>query len=185
MHDRRHGTEGAEPRRAVIDIGAKGLGRLTRRAAHNHVAAHRLGNGVEANLLGVRPDGPERCVGDKDDVRLERSQALVVESQLLECAWRHIGYHNIGGGDQFFLNFPALWLGRVEGDTLLVPIALEEHAAGTGLIADLVVEAVLAAVDFLHPDDFGAEIAEQCRTPRARDIAAKIQNPNTVQYARH
>ena len=66
-------------------------------------------------------------------------------------------------------------------------ISKESDYAGTGggPSADRDHAAILAAADPLDADHFGAEIAEQRRAERSRDVPSEIENANAVEHTGH
>ncbi len=77
----------------------------------------------------------------------------------------------------------------IEGKALLVAVHLQEHRAFARATVFVFRQrnegAVLAAVAFLHPDHFGAEIAQQRRAERARDITTEIDHTHVIKRSRH
>ncbi len=73
---------------------------------------------------------------------------------------------------------------RIERQAELVAAHLEEHRAFAAL-DDGRHPAVLAAVELLDADHFGAEVAQHRAAERTGDVAAEIENANTLEDPGH
>ena len=177
--------EGAEGGGAEVDPRGVGAGGLVRMAGEVEVAAHRLGEAVEAELAPVGAGGPEAGVGDEDDVGSDLAEGLEVEPELPERALGHVGDHDVRRRDEPALDLAPFVRRRIKGQALLVAIDLEVRDPGVVRLAHPVDEAVLPASGLLHPDDLRSEVAEQCRAPRPRDVAPEVENPYPFQHSRH
>ena len=136
---------------------------------------------VRQRAAGAKP-GHRR----QDNVGLDLAQAVEVERQRAQNPRRQIGDNDIGGGDELFDDLAAPRCGRIERHAELVAVHRQEHrTTASGASADRDVSAVLAALDPLDADHLGAEIAQQRGAKRPRDVAAKIEHADPIEYARH
>src|SRR5207302_10915523 len=96
----------------------------------------------------------------------------------------------IGARNTLFRDLPSLRRTRIQGHAELVAVHRQEHraAASHRFIgwpgADRDQAAILAAADPLDADNLGAEIAEERRAERPRDIAPEIENADSPQDTR-
>src|SRR3989442_1596850 len=65
-------------------------------ALERHDPAHRLEQGIEAGALLVGAVGAEGGDGGVDELRIDRSQRLVVHPQALDDPGAHVLHHHVG-----------------------------------------------------------------------------------------
>ena len=97
---------------------------------------------------------------------------------------RHVGDHDVGGGDEATQHVAARRLRRVQRHAPLVAADLEEQRTRT-VGRHRRHEAVLGAVELLDADDVGAEVGQVGGQARAGDVPAEVEHPDVVQNAGH
>jgi hypothetical protein len=132
------------------------------------------------------PPGAKPGDGGENNIGFGAAQAVEVEFQRVQHRRRQVGDDNVGRRDEFSHDFAALWRGRVQGHAELVAVHREEHrAAAVRTRADRDERAVFAAADPLDADDLRAEVAQQRGAERPGDVAAEIENADTVEHFGH
>jgi hypothetical protein len=171
-------------RGAEIDPVHRGAVRRIALAGHVDRARHHLANAVKADAVGPRSRPAERGRGGQDDVRLDRLQRFIIELHRPQRLRRQIGDDDVSGRDQPAHHLLPFRLHRIERDAFLVAVDLQEQRA-LAAFTDRRHETVLAAVAFLHANDFRTEFRQQCRAIGPRDIAPEIEDANALQNSPH
>ena len=153
-------------------------------ARHVHRAGHHLSDAIKTDAVGPRPGTAEGGCGGQDDVRLDRLQRFIIELHRPQCLRRQVGDDDVSGGDQPAHHLLPFRLHRIECDALLVAVDLQEQRTLAAL-TDRRHKAILAAVAFLHANDFRTEFGQQGRAIRPRDIAPEIEDANALQNSPH
>ena len=109
---------------------------------------------------------------------------FVIELHRAQRLRRQIGDDDIGGRDQPAHHLLPFRLHRIERDAFLVAVDLQEQRA-LAAFADRRDKAILAAVAFLHANDFRTELRQQRRAIWPRDIAPEIEDANALQNSPH
>ena len=177
-------AERAMQRGAEIDPVHRRPVRRIALAGHVHRARHHLANAVETDAVGPRPRPAERGCRGQDDVRLDRLQRFIIELHRPQRLRRQIGDDDVGCRHQPAHHLLAFRLHRIERDAFLVAVDLQEQRA-LAAFADGRDKAILAAVAFLHANDFRAELRQQGRAIWPRDIAPEIEDANALQNSPH
>jgi hypothetical protein len=96
-----------EPGRRITDARLDPHRRPIRRAGEAHHAAHRLGNHLEALVIGVRPLAAESFHGRRDDARVDLRERVVPEPEALHRARTEVLDHHVGRLRQRLEHLPA------------------------------------------------------------------------------
>ena len=116
-----------------VHIGHAEAHRRVGQAGHEHRAAHRLADRIEARPVAVRTAGAVGGDGGQHDARVQRRQRGVVQPQLAQRGRRQVGDHHVGARDQLAHDAPAGVAGQVQRQAALVAVHLQVQAAFAGV----------------------------------------------------
>src|ERR1700687_2801460 len=135
---------------------------------------------LEEGLLAHRSFRAESADRADDELRLERFQTLVAQTEAIHDTRTEVLEHHIALHGELEENLAPFFRARVECDAALVAIdrekvmalAVDERRYGARLIA---------AADLFDLDHFGAEIGQDQRAERACEHARQVQNAHAVE----
>ncbi len=180
--DDAHG--GQHPGAGVADRRARPHRRLVGMAIDAHRPAHRLGDHVERQVVGVRALRREALDLDEDQPRVERVQARPVEAQAGEGARRHVLHQDVGLLDHPPQQRLALLALEVAGHAALVEVVVDEIGRiGVGPIGHAPTPR-LAAIGLLDLDDVGAEPRQRLGAGRPRLELGEVEHLDSLERRR-
>src|SRR5579884_3413448 len=156
-------------------------------------AAHGLGDDVVSRPVAVRAEvarvAAEAADTGVDQARVLLPECLVADTQALGETRFEVLDHDVGGADEVLVDGPALGLGDVEGDRLLV--AVEAQVVSGVLLAGLVafdgrhLAGRIALAGALDLDDFRALVGQDHGAVRPGDLLLEPDDAHAVQRPRH
>ena len=160
------------------------IGGRVRMAVDAHGAAHRLGDHVEAQIVGVRALRREALDLGEDQARIDLAEPRVVEAQPREGARRHVLDQHVGLLDQPPQQRLAFLGLEIAGDAALVEVVVDEIVGvGVGAVAEAPAPR-LAAIGLFHLDDIGAEPCQRFGAGWARLELGEVENLDALQRRR-
>ena len=181
-HERRQRAERGERRRPAVDPRHRRPQRLLGRAGQVGRAAHHLADAVEAVLVAPRAAGAERGDRGQDDVRLDPTEALEVEGERSQDFGRQVGDDDVGGRHELADDLAALGARRVERHRALVAVHHEIQRADA-VRRHRRDPAILAATAALDADHVGAQVGQERRAVRARDVPPEVEDARARENA--
>ena len=189
---RRENGDGGIDAGEDVGIGDADLLRLALGLAGQvHDAAHALDHQVVAGAMrigAVLPKPGDRAI---DEPRIDLSQALVVESVLLQSVDLEVLDEHIGMRSKPPHQRPPLLRLEIGGDRALAAVGGVEVGGGT-LFAVLSLDErgapgarIVAFARALHLDYIGAKVGQQLPGPRPGEHACELQHAKTMQRANH
>ena len=141
-------------------------------ALRRHHARARLQQRIEAGLIVLGAAISERVDRHIDDARVARGQRLVVEAELAHPAWPQILDHDVGLVGEPVDDFAAFCAREIQGDAALALVPAEK--AETEMAKRIALEA-------FYFDNFGAELREDHRAVRTRDVAGEVEHGDAIE----
>ena len=145
-----------------------------------HHAAHRLCNEIEGWFVGHRPRLPEAGDRTNDQSGIFPPKLIASQAEPVHDAGPEIFQHDVRlGGEPQRDTAPRLGL-EVQRQARLVAVDGQKVVA---LAVDIgrYRPGLVAALEFLHFPDFGAEIGQDHRAERARQDSAEVEHTDTLQ----
>jgi len=115
---------------------------------------------------------------------LDGRDGLVVHAHYLQVFVGQVGDHNVGQGHKLLYDLAAGRLRRVQRQAELVAPHLEKHGA-FATVGHRGEPTILAARELLDADHLGTKVSQHRAAERTSDVAAEIENANSLQNASH
>jgi len=154
------------------------------RAGEAHHTAHRLGDHLEALVVGVRPLAAEAFDGRGDDARVDLRERVVAEPEALHRARAEVLDDHVGRLRQRLEHLAAARRLEVERHALLVEVhETEEDRVHAGLLGEPVARRL--ACRRLDLDHLGAQPRQRLSAARPRLVKGKIEDPDSLECRAH
>jgi hypothetical protein len=182
QHPGEGGDSGVHPGAQVADRQAGAHRLAADLAGERHAPAQRLDDHVERRAVAVGPVEPEAGERGDDQPRVQLAQHVRADAELLHRAGPEVLHHRVGRAHQPQQRLAARVGLQVDADALLVAV----HRQVVGAVAVDEVRADLpggVAVGRLDLDHTGAEVAEDLRGERAREVLGQVDHHGVAQRA--
>ena len=149
-------------------------------AGDRHVAAGRLGDHVEGEVVLIRAALAEAFDLGVDQPRVQRVQLVPAEAELLDRAGRHVLDEDIGLRRHLLDQREPARRFEVDRHRLLVGVVDHEIiGVGTGLRAGTENAPGFAALRVFHLDDLGAELGQHLGAGRTGLELRQVEHPHS------
>ena len=171
--------------RPVVDGGCTEGRRIVRPAGQRHHAAIGLQQRIEARRFAQRTLGSERPDRTIDQPRVQRAHHVGPDAQVADHAGTQVLDQDVGVGNQPLQLCDIVGILDVEGDGLLVAVhRVEQHRVAVDEERSPRPR-VVAAIQLLDLDDFGAHVAEDHAGHRPRHRLPDFDHLDACKWSTH
>ena len=177
-----HSVDQRQPGGLVGHQGGRKIGRRALMADQGRHAAGGLDHVIECRTIGIRPLLAEAGGHAVNDFRVERCHCRIAQAEALDRRHAHVVHQHVNTGEQLLERVQAGRGLEVDRKRALVAVECEKdrtHAA----VARHAVGAHQVALQGLHLDHIGAEIAQDLRGQGPQYHRSQVEHAYTAQGA--